>query len=311
MNPQVRALRSWSFGLLVTAGVLALSAVLTPPIHALLEGFGWLGSETAADRHHYFLKVLRRIVMVLGILAVAVLLKPWQDGGLGSYGLRAPERRRAYWKRASLVTLAAALLLLGLHAVQGWLQLEDPLRGTKILKRAVSWGARSLGLAFLEELFFRGWLWRRLAKGMGVVRAALVSSAFFGVIHAFRPSNFKGTVSLDATGALDALAAWGALALDPDRFLPAAFGLFLLGLVLCMAWRRTGSLWTAIAIHATGMAVVYIHPSITNRFPKETWAGSGALFDGPPGWILLGLALLVLWRDPGSWSSAPAAATKT
>ena len=68
-----------------------------------------------------------------------------------------------------------------------------------------------------EELFFRGFLFRGLARSWGWPLAAVLSAAVFGAVHQ------QVTV-----------------------FIP----LFALGFVLAWVYERTGSIWTPIALHA-------------------------------------------------------------
>jgi membrane protease YdiL (CAAX protease family) len=68
-----------------------------------------------------------------------------------------------------------------------------------------------------EEVFFRGFLFRGFASSWGWVAGACVSAAVFGIAH-----------------------------LQLDVFVP----LFALGFALAWVYKRTGSLWTAIAFHA-------------------------------------------------------------
>ena len=68
-----------------------------------------------------------------------------------------------------------------------------------------------------EEIVFRGFLFRGLANSWGWVGGALASAAIFGAAH-----------------------------LQLDVFLPLAA----LGFVLAWAYKKTGSLWTCITMHA-------------------------------------------------------------
>jgi hypothetical protein len=68
-----------------------------------------------------------------------------------------------------------------------------------------------------EEVFFRGFLFRGLASSWGWTVGALVSAGVFGLAHA-----------------------------QLDVFVP----LFTLGLMLAWVYKRTGSLWTSISLHA-------------------------------------------------------------
>lgn len=73
-----------------------------------------------------------------------------------------------------------------------------------------------------EELIFRGILFPYIARQVGVAGGVLAVSAAFALIHSHIPS-----------------------------ILP----LFLLSVVLCMAYWRTGSLWVSIGIHAIFNAI--------------------------------------------------------
>ena len=70
----------------------------------------------------------------------------------------------------------------------------------------------------LEELLFRGLLYGTLRRAVGPVPAAAVSALAFAAIHGL--------------------------------WIHAAV-LFLLGYALARVYERTGSLWSAIALHAT------------------------------------------------------------
>lgn len=84
----------------------------------------------------------------------------------------------------------------------------------------------AVGMAPLfEELFFRGFLFRGLARSWGWPLGALVSGAAFGAIH-----------------------------LQLTVFFP----LFVLGVALAWVYQKTGSLWTSITLHAVfnGISVI-------------------------------------------------------
>jgi membrane protease YdiL (CAAX protease family) len=70
---------------------------------------------------------------------------------------------------------------------------------------------------FVEEIFFRGFLFQGLRQAYGWNKAALVSSAIFGVLH-----------------------------LQPVAFIPT----FLLGYALAIIFNRSNSIWPGIILHA-------------------------------------------------------------
>jgi membrane protease YdiL (CAAX protease family) len=80
-----------------------------------------------------------------------------------------------------------------------------------------------------EELFFRGFFYRALRSRYSVLGAALIDGLVFGVIH----WDFSGE---------------GALILPP---------LAALGVMFCLVYEKTGSLYPVIALHAFNNAIAY------------------------------------------------------
>jgi membrane protease YdiL (CAAX protease family) len=80
-----------------------------------------------------------------------------------------------------------------------------------------------------EEIFFRGFIFGGLRRRLPFVGAALISAAIFGVFH--------------YTGA-------GSLAVVPQ--------LAFLGFALAWVYERTGSIYPAIAIHATNNLLAFV-----------------------------------------------------
>lgn len=90
---------------------------------------------------------------------------------------------------------------------------------------AVIAGVLIIGIApFVEELFFRGFLYKALKNGIGVWPGALASGAVFGLVH-----------------------------LKPAFFVPLA----VLGVILALLYQRTGSIWPCIAVHAANNAIAF------------------------------------------------------
>ena len=175
---------------------------------------------------------LRWLAVPLGTLfhaAFGIRLMCWAEGiGLGALWRRvAPGRLRQdlAWGGAFL---ALAVLLVIAVALTSSLILkpeQSPQRDLQELLRSLSgWGPSLIlflvvaGLApFFEELLFRGFLLPLLARGQGMALALAISALLFGAIH-----------------------------LQPMG-LPT---LSMLGLVLGLAMRHTGSLRTPILVHA-------------------------------------------------------------
>jgi uncharacterized protein len=84
---------------------------------------------------------------------------------------------------------------------------------------------------FAEELFFRGFFYRALRTRWPIAVAALIDGAIFGVIH------FGGADGAD-----------GLLILPPLAFL---------GVIFCLVYEKTKSLWAVIGMHAFNNSVAF------------------------------------------------------
>jgi uncharacterized protein len=83
---------------------------------------------------------------------------------------------------------------------------------------------------FVEEVFFRGFFYRALRTRYSIALAAVVNGLVFGVIH----FGFDG--------------AEGLLILPP---------LALLGVIFCLVYERTGSLWSVVGMHAFNNTIAF------------------------------------------------------
>ena len=96
-----------------------------------------------------------------------------------------------------------------------------------------------------EEFFFRGFFYRALRNRFSIAVAAVMDGAVFGLIH------------------WDFSSAHGLLIVPP---------LAALGVILCLVYERTGSLFPAMAIHAVNNCVAYA-AQVNNGWEVSVFAG--------------------------------------
>jgi len=217
------AARAWDTSHL---GILLFAIVL---LYLLASGSGQLFHEEQlpAARLAIITLIYALLIMLIGILNRKRGVT-WAEGfGMGSEEVR-------LLRLSPLLYLAAIPFLMvvtqGYHwMLSHWFDLEFTLQEVaQTVSEERSWlaGGYILSAIFAgpiyEELIFRGILFPYLAKHFGMVGGVLAVSVVFGLIHIHIPS-----------------------------FLP----MFLLSIVLCMAYWRTGSLWVSIGIHAIFNAV--------------------------------------------------------
>ena len=168
------------------------------------------------------------------LLAVSWVLLRLEGKGLRALGFDAPRRRLAEFAAGMLVAAAAvAIQQLGLAAATGvaW-QLEPDYTGALAVEQ-LRWNVNSV---LYEELLFRGYLLYQAVRLLGARRAVLLDAAVFGVYHWF---------------------SYGVL----GQIVPMVF-VFLLtasfGLMLALAFTRTGSVAAPIGLHFGWNSVSYM-----------------------------------------------------
>ena len=120
----------------------------------------------------------------------------------------------------------------------------------RALQRFASALLAGVTVAFLEELLFRGVIFKGLYEELGRLRGYLFGALFFSAIHFVKPLSEDRPTGLDAMTGIRYLAGSFQPFLNLDSLFPGLLGLFLIGAVLCYAFERTGSLYLSIGLHA-------------------------------------------------------------
>jgi membrane protease YdiL (CAAX protease family) len=236
---RLRPLLAWTAFLI---GGLFLTSLCAPFVY-----FAML--ELLPTAEWPFSRIYNRTAMLIAVLLFAVLRR--------ALGWR--ELPRLFTARASggplaqiLAGLLAALLGTAFAAAAasalGWLA---PALAPFELADGRTFSALLGGLvvAVIEESFFRGLMLVSLAAAFGTVFAAIASSGAYALAHLLVSDPALGRQG-DSLGAGFAyLGQAVARQLEPASLLPL-FGLFLCGLVLALAVRRSGALFLAIGLHA-------------------------------------------------------------
>jgi membrane protease YdiL (CAAX protease family) len=128
------------------------------------------------------------------------------------------------------------LTALNFTSLPGYEEQESylPLFGYDPFGLTIAFLVVSILAPFIEELFFRGFVYRTFIKTWPVWLASILSAVLFALVH-FQLQTF--------------------------------FPLFLLGLILNSAYQRTGSVWTSMAFHSLNNTIafsldvyLYFHP---------------------------------------------------
>lgn len=108
----------------------------------------------------------------------------------------------------------------------------------------------ALSVGFFEELFFRGMVFRGFLRDLKVAWSFIAANLFYAAIHFVKSPEQR---FLDGLEPLAGIWNFGASLhpyATPAMMLPSFIGLFLLGIVLSLAFYRTGTLYLPIGLHA-------------------------------------------------------------
>jgi uncharacterized protein len=227
--------------------VLALTSVLTPWFAASAD---WIATNEPAllSERYSFSKIFNRTFMISGILLFFLCRRLLGIGRPAELGLT---RFNEGWGDLAIGWLLAVGSMVALGAVMTLFDVFTPFFRLSLgesLKRCLSALSAGVFAGFLEEVFFRGILFKSLYK-QGPLRAYLGANLFYSALHFVKPGEPYFMEAFDPWAGLRHLAFTFTPFLDPLPLLPGIFGLFLLGAVLSFAFTRTANLYLAVGLH--------------------------------------------------------------
>lgn len=228
--------------------VLLLTIFLSPWAAALWNLV--IEARPEWQRYRYpFSNIFGRLFMILGVILFFPCRSLLKIQSWGQLGLQ-PTRQWHCDFAQGAVTAVASVIVVG--ALMSALDVFTPYFRLSIsvaLERSLKALLTALTVAILEEIFFRGVIFKGLLEDLKPVAAFALSSLFYSAIHFIKPAEEFSLAGIDPWAGARYLA--GALKpfVDP-ALLPGLFGLFLIGIVLSYAFLRTGSLYLSMGLHA-------------------------------------------------------------
>lgn len=229
--------------------VLFLTALLSPWFALLWDRL--FDAYPQWEEHRFpFSRIFDRTYMTLGIIlffAYRPLLKieSMNQMGLQSIRLGYPDLVRGLLLAlASWIILMVAMSSLDVFSPNFTRSLQESIG--RLLSALLS----AVAVGMLEEIFFRGIIFKGLLEDWKKPFAFLFASLFYSAVHFIKPAKKFFLSDLEPlAGARHVVDSFHHF-LDPVSLFPGFFGLFLLGMILCYAFFRTRSLYLSIGIHA-------------------------------------------------------------
>jgi membrane protease YdiL (CAAX protease family) len=277
--------------LAVIFGTLLVAAAVAYP--------AWLGVHALAPEWQFHRIVGRfwQLLLLAGLLlALRFLgLRGRADWG---YGLARPLFLRQAAGGfaigvATMLPMTLAMAALGIIDLRGGF-------GAAMLAHAFVGGLLAgLGVAVVEETFFRGLMYRAVERESGFAAAAAATAVVYASIHFFA----RAKIPADEVGWGSGLTLLGGSLANfahPLPVLDSFVTLVLVGLLLAFVRRRTGAIAAGIGLHM-GWVFVIKSTIATTRVDRDSPAAFlVGTFDDYTGWLVAGWALVLIacaaWR---------------
>jgi uncharacterized protein len=208
----------WRFLLFAFGIVLGTWFVEEPLAQFLAQRFTINMHELSAPA-----MLIRKFVLCVSVFLVTGIAAMAERRRVDSYGLPMKQAFGKFFWKGMLAGLLVVVFVAGAMILTSGMALHGlALHGNEIAKLALLWFVANILVGIGEEYAFRGYALQTLWRGVGFWPAALIMAAIFAGDHLEKP---------------------GENAMDIGM-------IFVLGFILAISVRQTGSLWWAVGWHA-------------------------------------------------------------
>lgn len=261
---------------IIMAVIFAVSIVLAPILYRFLP--------------YKFERIFNRLIMIFSLLAVALFVRVRRETfrGLGLARVEGSGRGFLWGFLWGLMILSMVVILRLVNGHAVWVPKELGVPGWLAASAEVMVSALVIG--FIEEIFFRGFLYQTLRDRFrwGLAGALAGTNIFYSLLHFISdkkpfiadPPGWQDSVKLLAAP-FASLSSW-------ESIWPGAVGLLLFGLILNGLYIKSGSLYPSIGFHAGCVFFTKMDGLMIDYQNYDTlfW-GTSKAYDGILGWMLL------------------------
>ncbi len=258
-------------------------ALLAPWFWHLAQCFSSSFPKIADAPFHRFLD---RAFLILALAGIWPLMRSLEATSWHEAGLPPPYGQMKRLSGGLLLGLLSLGLVAAIEIAAGRRAFNHA-SAYQIVYAILSAGATAAVVGILEEILFRGAIFGGLQRALYWPVALGLSSVIYAFVHFLRATDISGPISWDS----------GFILLphlfDLQAFIPAFLALTLAGILLGLAYRRTGNLYFSIGLHGGWIFVLKIFGALTVQSPgiAVSFWGSGKMVDG---WLAFFALIIIL-----------------
>ncbi|MGA2854851.1 MAG: CPBP family intramembrane glutamic endopeptidase [Verrucomicrobiota bacterium] len=273
------------------AAVFIGGALLAPWLYRLAQIFANSFPQAAAMPFHRFLD---RSFLIVALAGLWPMLRSLGATSCRDIGLVPPHGQ---WKKlfgGLLLGLLTLAVVAGTAIACGDRAFAPTMNAHKIVAAICGAAATAALVGTLEEILFRGGIFGGLRRVLYWPFALGISSVIYALVHFLQPVALTGPVILNSGLALLPHKLGGFA--DLHALVPGFFSLTLAGVLLGLAYQRTGNLYFSIGLHAGWIFCLKIYSHLTVQAPHAAiwfWGGE-KMTDGWLAFFALVVTLVVL-----------------
>jgi len=284
----------WTLFLFI-GGVFMAGALLAPWLYWSVQWSADAGPWFAEMARQPFHRFVHRAMLGLAVPGLWLLAR---HSGIHSW------RQVGLWRSPRAGRQFACGLVIGFLslAVVAWLALAFDARAWKshlspafLGENLASAALTALAVGTLEEILFRGALFSGLRRGEQWMSALLTSSVLYALVHFFK--RVEWTERITWYSGVELLGQMLGGFIEPHSLIPGFIVLLLVGIILALAYQKTGALWFSIGAHAGWIFWLKLYGALTVEHSAawESFWGTSKLTDGWIAALVLVVPLLLLW----------------
>ncbi len=267
-------------------------ALLAPLVYHFVQAAAesWPSLQSIANQP--FRRFVTRSFMILGAVGLwpflrSLGLRSWSEAGL------CPPKGQWGKLLTGFIVGFGSLALIVIIVIGGGARTVNPeLTAASFYKHLLNAGLAAILVPVIEELFFRGALMGALRKCYDWRLAVLFSSLIYAAVHFLE--NVTADPQVTWASGLALLPRMMRGFHDVQTLIPGFFNLTLAGILLGLAYQRTGNLYFSFGLHGGWIFWLKSYGLLTRKAEgaSDWFWGTGKLIDG---WLALTVLIVLLW----------------